>query len=86
MQISTFAFDICTYHFKDAYVIAVIYIYITHTKLYLYNDYTTTVLKTLYSKIELLLPNILTAAYDDKVKRRRKYNLSIIIFYKNEIF
>ena len=38
MQISTFAFDICTYHFKDAYVIAVIYIYITHTKLYLYND------------------------------------------------
>ena len=42
MQISTFAFDICTYHFKDAYVIEVIYIYIIHTKLYLYNDYTTT--------------------------------------------
>jgi hypothetical protein len=85
MQISTFAFDICTYHFKDAYVIAVIYIYITHTKLYLYNDYTTTA-KNIIFKDRVIAANILAAAYDDKIKRRREYNLSIIIFYKNEIF
>jgi hypothetical protein len=34
MQISNFAFDICTYHFKDVYVIEVIYI--KHARNYTY--------------------------------------------------
>jgi hypothetical protein len=50
MQISNFAFDICTYHFKDAYVIEVIYIKHAHNYTYImiilqqlkkhYNNYT----------------------------------------------
>lgn len=60
MLISTFAFDICTYHFKDAYVIAVIYISITHTKLYLYNDYIMNIrqqLKNIITITQSVMPN-----------------------------
>jgi hypothetical protein len=35
-------------------------------------------------KDRVIAANILSAAYDDKIERR-EWNLSIIIFYKNEI-